>query len=146
MLAHMPVLRREWAETVAVLAEWLSQPAEGTPPRDTGTAPLLHGDPLADDGESDIGWTLAWLELAARMGMLRPGTVWMRAFERLVDDCDGDGVWHPRRAVTVARSTNAFIWPSWTLEPQLNGDARLADVTFRIGLIGRLAGWRIELA
>jgi hypothetical protein len=153
MIAHMPPLRREWAELVSAIGEWLTRPAPRAAPsiaagRDVVPMPhLLLGDPLGgESGEgADLGLTAAWLELTARLGLLRPGTPWMRAFERLLDDCDLDGVWRPRRAVTVARSTDPFVWPSWVLEPSLAGDARLVDMTFRIGLIARLAGWTVEL-
>jgi hypothetical protein len=154
MLAHMPVFRREWAHVVDALALYLAQPSPAgapvIPSARKGEVPsnFLLGDPLPseDPADAEIGWTLSWLEIVARLGLLRPGTTWQGAFERLVDECDSEGIWHPRRFPPAARSASAFVWPSFPLESQLSGDARFTDVTFRLGLIGRAAGWQIDLA
>ncbi len=154
MLAYMPLFRRKWAETMEALGKYLAQPAPRTAPaiatgRELVPAPhLVLGDPLPGESamEADFGPALAWLELVARLGFLRPGTTWGNLFERRVDDCDVDGIWRPRKGAPAPRTTNAFGWPSWTLEAQHVGDARFTDVTFRLGLIGKLAGWQIELA
>jgi hypothetical protein len=37
------------------------------------------------------------------------------------------------------------VWPTYPLEPVLEGDARWTDFTFRLGLIARLAGRPIEI-
>jgi hypothetical protein len=155
MLAYMPVFRREWAEVVSALGIFLGR---AEPPRGLavgggrvgggGPAPhVLLGDPLPypKRAEEDLPWALVWLELIARLGFLRPGTSWAALYERLLDGCDANGVWRPRRAAALPRSTHPFVWPSIPLEAQLTGDARWTDVTFRLGLIGRCAGWQIEL-
>ncbi|HEU4564786.1 MAG TPA: hypothetical protein VFS05_09065 [Gemmatimonadaceae bacterium] len=154
MLAHMPLFQREWAELLDALASYLGRPAPRHAPAVLAgrvVVPMPHvvlGDPLAGaaTAEGDLPFTLAWLELVARLGLLRQGTAWSAAFERLLDECDAEGVWRPRKGESVSRSTDPFVWPSWTLEGQLSGDARYTDVTFRLGLIGRLAGWQVELA
>ena len=43
------------------------------------------------------------------------------------------------------RSSNPYLWPLYPLEDHLAGDERWTDVTFRLGLIGRIAGRTIEL-
>lgn len=153
MLAHMPLFRREWAELLVALGASLGRPAPRHAPAVLAgkeIVPMPHvvlGDPLAgaDPTEGDLGFTLAWLELVARLGLLRPGTSWAAAFERLLDECDAEGVWRPRKGESVSRSHDPFVWPSWALEVQLTGDARHTDATLRLGLIGRLAGWQVEL-
>ena len=40
---------------------------------------------------------------------------------------------------------NPFLWPMFPLQEDLSGDERWTDVTFRLGLIGRLLGRPIEL-
>jgi hypothetical protein len=154
MLAHMPLFRREWGELMAALATYLARPAPVTAPAIAAgkaivpTPHLVLGDPLASErvAADDVGWAVTWLELVARLGLLRSGSSWLRVFERLLDECGPDGVWRPKRTAAVARTTNPFVWPSFPLEAQLVGDARFTDVTFRLGLIARLAGWQIEAA
>jgi hypothetical protein len=46
--------------------------------------------------------------------------------------------------MAAVRSTNPFVWPMYPLEDHPSGDERWTDVTFRLGLIGRLAGRTIE--
>ena len=45
----------------------------------------------------------------------------------------------------VARSTSSYVWPTYPLETQLAGEERWTDITFRLGLIARLAGRTIEI-
>ena len=67
-------------------------------------------------------------------------------YERFLEDRDREGVWHPHKGMdAVPRSGNSFAWPSYPLEPTLEGDARWSDFTFRLGLIARLAGRPIEI-
>jgi hypothetical protein len=47
--------------------------------------------------------------------------------------------------MAAARSGNPFVWPSYPLESSLAGDERWTDVTFRLGLIGRLSGRGIDV-
>ena len=88
---------------------------------------------------------LAWLELMARLGFLRRNDNWTKMYERFVDDCGRDGVWHPHRGMAMPHSGTAWVWSAYPLEPSHSGDGRWADVTFRIGLIGRLSGRVIEM-
>jgi hypothetical protein len=47
--------------------------------------------------------------------------------------------------MAVPKSSNPFVWPTYPLEAQLAGDERWTDITFRVGLIARLAGRSIEI-
>jgi len=82
----------------------------------------------------------------ARLGFLRRNENWGKLFERFLDDRDREGVWHPHKGMAVARSSNPFVWPVYPLETQLAGEERWTDITFRLGLIARLAGRPIEIA
>ena len=41
------------------------------------------------------------------------------------------------------RSANPFVWASFPLEPHATAEDRVANVTFRLGLIGRVSGREI---
>jgi hypothetical protein len=109
---------------------------------------LVLGDllPNRSAADSDVVAAIVWLELMARLGFLRRNDNWSKLFDRFLDDRDAEGVWHPHKGMSAARSTNPFFWPMYPLEDHLSGDERWADVTFRLGLIGRLSGRTIELA
>lgn len=153
MLAHMPLFRSEHYEGMELLYRWLTRPL----PRQEQMqvvgkkivpVPLLvMGDrlPHRNAVEDDVPAALAWIELMARMGFLRRNENWSKMYERFVDDCGRDGVWHPHKGLAMPRSSNAWVWSSYPLEPSRAGDERWADMTFRIGLIARLSGRPIDL-
>jgi hypothetical protein len=153
MLAYMPLFRYEHHDAVALLYNHLAQPL----PRQEALQlcgksvveqpHLVLGDwlPNRNAADNDVVSAIVWLELMARLGFLRKNDNWSKLFERFLDDRDADGVWHPHKGLSAARSTNPFLWPMYPLEDHLSGDERWADVTFRLGLIGRLSGRAIEL-
>jgi hypothetical protein len=153
MLAHMPLFRSEHYEGMERLYHWLNRPL----PRQEQVqlvgkkfvpVPLyVMGDrlPHRNAVEADVPAALAWLELVARLGFLRRNENWTRMYERFVDDCGRDGVWHPHKGMAMPRSAQAWVWPSYPLEASHSGDERWADVTFRIGLIARLSGRQVDL-
>jgi len=153
MLAHMPLFRSEHYEGMELLYRWLTRPL----PRQEQMqvvgkkivpVPLLvMGDrlPHRNAVEDDVPAALAWIELMARMGFLRRNENWSKMYERFVDDCGRDGVWHPHKGLAMPRSSNPWVWSSYPLEPSRAGDERWADMTFRIGLIARLSGRPIDL-
>jgi len=153
MLAYMPLFRNERYEVISRLAGYLAAAApRSTPAVATGKDPiqmphLILGNPLpsAFAAEADIPWALTWLELAARLGILRKNEGWMGIYDRFLDSRDDRGVWHPRKNAVAPRSTNPFAWPGFPLEPSLTGEARWTDVTFRLGLIARLLGRQVNL-
>jgi hypothetical protein len=153
MLAHMPLFRSEHYEGMELLYRWLTRPL----PRQEQMqvvgkkivpVPLLvMGDrlPHRNAVEDDVPAALGWIELMARMGFLRRNENWSKMYERFVDDCGRDGVWHPHKGLAMPRSSNSWVWSAYPLEPSRAGDERWADMTFRIGLIARLSGRPIDL-
>ena len=115
MLAHMPLFRSEHYEGMELLYRWLTRPL----PRQEQMqvvgkkivpVPLLvMGDrlPHRNAVEDDVPAALGWIELMARMGFLRRNENWSKMYERFVDDCGRDGVWHPHKGLAMPRSSNA---------------------------------------
>ncbi|MGH7712040.1 MAG: hypothetical protein ACREOG_12190, partial [Gemmatimonadaceae bacterium] len=152
MLAHMPLFRLENASEMDDLFKYLSNRNHGVENTNAGgqlttQRLLLTADPLADEelGQTDIAFTLAWLELAARLGYLKRHERWSQAFDRLIEQTDETFVWRTRRAQLTGRTTNPFVWPTFPLLPSATADDLAAEVTFRLGLIARFAGRPLEL-
>lgn len=152
MLAYMPHFRSEHYDIMDRLYTHLIQPVPRAAPasvvgkRVVAEPHLVLGDPLPhrNAADADIPSALAWLELLARLGLLRRHDPWMKLFERFLDDCDDDLVWRvPKRTISL-RSGNPFAWPSFPLEPHAPSDAIEIEVTFRLGLIARHAGRSLE--
>lgn len=153
MLAHMPLFRSENYVEVDLIYHYVSQPL----PRQTvvqlvgkSAVPQPHlilGDmlPHRNAVDADVPWALLWLELMARLGFLGRNENWSKLLERFLDDRDAMRVWHPHKGTAAVRSSNPLVWPTYPLESELSGEERWTDVTFRLGLIARLAGRPIEL-
>jgi hypothetical protein len=153
MLAHMPLFCSEHAETLDNIYEYVSQ----TPPRQepfqlvgdhvVEQPHLVLGDPLSTRGvvDADAPAAVSWLELVTRLGFLRRNERWIKLLERFLGDLDRGGVWHPHKGQEAPTSSNPFVWPYFPLDPANEGAARWTDLTFRLGLIARLAGRPIEL-
>jgi hypothetical protein len=154
MLAFMPELQRERAGFVERLGAFLANPA----PKRTYVIqvgrkvikPLFHllGDPLQADSAGnpkDLPFALHWLEMLARLNLLEATPIGMRVLARLIKNCDGQGVWSPRNLRALPKSSSGLADFAFPLEADLkNPDARRVDVTFRVALIARLAGWTLE--
>ena len=158
MLAHMPIFRNENYSEIERIYAYISQPH----PRQDSVQLVgkkiieqphfILGDrlPHRNAVESDIPFALMWLETMARLGFLRRNENWLKMFERFEDDRDRSGVWHPHKGTDIPTSANPRVWPMFPLEDFAAGSVRgtaaaFADVTFRIGLIGKLIGREIEL-
>lgn len=154
MLAYMPLFRAEHHREMDALYTHLtqSQPRQdavqlmGT--KAVGVPHLVLGDPLPhrNAADADVPFALFWLELMARLGHLKRNENWSKLLERFIEDRDREGVWHPHKGMAAPKSTNPFVWPTYPLEAQLAGEERWVDMTFRVGLIARLAGRPIEIA
>lgn len=152
MLAHMPIFRSEHYPQMERLYAYLAQPKPAQEAvqlygKEVVTQPhLVMGDLLANRNvvDHDVPFAVMWLETMARLGFLRRNEHWLKLLERLVSDRDRAGVWHPHKGTAAPSTENPYVWPSFALEERLEGEARWTDVTFRIGLIARLLGWRIE--
>lgn len=153
MLAYMPLFRTEHHDAMDRLYQHLSQPLprqEAVQLCGKKVMPQPHlvlGDllPNRNVADADVPFAMMWLELVARLGYLRRNENWSKLFDRFLDDRDHDGVWHPHKGTSVARSTNPVVWPVYSLEENLSGDERWTDVTFRLGLIARVIGRTIEI-
>jgi hypothetical protein len=159
MLAHMPIFRQEnYSETERIYA-YISQ---AHPRQDSvqlvGKKMIeqphyVLGDrlPHRNAVENDVPFALMWLETMARLGFLRRNENWTKMFDRFEDDRDRAGVWHPHKGSSVPATSNPAVWPMFPLEDlSANGAAKAtgaawADVTFRIGLIGKLLGREIKV-
>lgn len=156
MLAYMPHFRNEHYDFMERLYGAISQPL----PRQAAVSlvgdkivpepHLVLGDqlPHRNAADADIPAALQWLELMARLGMLQRNEGWTKLFERFLGDRDAEGVWRQpgtgRRTPTMSAST-PFSWPLFPLSPDASADSMRADVTFRLGIIGRYGGWGMEV-
>jgi len=150
MLAFMPAVQRERAGFLERLASYFSSP---TPRRSffilAGKKvfrPLfeLLGDPLHADAQgrvSDVAFAVYWLELLARLGIVRQVPSANRVLARLYSECDDSGVWSPSGLRAMPKSTNPVISHYFPLEgPGKSPAQRQTDVTFRLALIARILG------
>ena len=158
MLAHMPIFRNENYTEMESIYEYIAQPH---PRQDSiqlvgkkmiEQPQFILGDrlPHRNAVEADIPFALMWLETMARLGFLRRNDNWMKMFERFEDDRDRTGVWHPHKGTSVPVTTNPRVWPMFPLEDLSGGNAKAtgaawSDVTFRVGLIGKLLGREVKL-
>ena len=153
MLAYMPLFRTERHEAMELLYNHLMQPqprqetVQQVGEKIVAQPHLVMGDllPHRNAADDDVVFAMAWLELMARLGFLKRNDNWTKLFDRFLDERDRDGVWHPRKGLATVKSSNAFVWPMYPLEDSLAGDERWTDLTFRLGLIARLAGRPIEV-
>lgn len=153
MLAYMPLFRTEHHEAMDRLYQHLSQPLPRQEPvqlcgkKVIAQPHLVLGDllPNRNSLDDDLPAGLLWLELMARLGFLRRHEGWSKLFDRLLEDRDAQGVWHPHKGTSIVRSASPWVWPTYPLEESLVGEERWTDVTFRVGLIARLSGRPIEV-
>ncbi|MEQ1691016.1 MAG: hypothetical protein ABMA00_07020 [Gemmatimonas sp.] len=154
MLAHMPLFRTENHEVMDRLFTYLTQPwprqliVQQVGPHLIEQPHLVMGDFLATRNtmDADMPSALAWLEIMARLGFLKKHEGWQRLFDRLLDDRDRKGVWHPPRSVVMPERVPAWSWPVMPLDDHADlAHATSVDVTFRLGLIARLSGRGVEL-
>jgi hypothetical protein len=153
ILAYMPLFRTEHHEAMALLYHHLSQPLPRQEPlqlfgkKVVAQPHLVLGDllPNRNVADTDVVFSITWLELMARLGFLRKNDGWSKLYDRFLDDRDAQGVWHPHKGLSAVRSTNPMLWPLYPLEDHMSGEERWTDVTFRLGLIGRLMGRGIDV-
>ncbi len=153
MLAYMPNFRSEHYDIMERLYAHLTQPV----PRASAAIQvgkkiveephLVLGDPLPhrSAADADTPSALFWLEILARLGLLRRNENWSKLFDRFLDDRDESGVWRSPKRTLSLRSASPFVWPIFPLEPRVTPDSVAAEVTFRVGLIARTLGRQIEL-
>ena len=155
MLAFLPAVQRERAGFIERLGQYFSSPA----PRRAFNIlagrkflkPLfeLLGDPLRADAQGhvrDIPFALYWLELMARLGLVRQIVSASRTLARLFSECDDQGIWSPKSLRALPRSGNPVTAHYFPLEGAGKSPAqRQTDATFRLALIARLLGLPVEV-
>lgn len=156
MLAFMPALQRERAGVVERLAQYFTTPAPRRAFQVLAGRKLLRpvfevlGDPLRADAQgriTDVPFALYWLELLARLGIVRRIPSASRVLARLFSECDDRGIWTPRSLRARPKSSNPVVAHYFPLEgPGKSPAQRQTDVTFRLALIARLAGIPIDIA
>lgn len=153
MLAFMPHFRSEHHEVMDRLYHHLAQPwprqqlVQQVGSHVVEQPHLVLGDPLGTRNvmDADMPSALAWLELMARIGYLKRNDGWTRLLDRLLDDRDRKGIWHPPRSVVIPSEVPSWSWPVMPLtDAGGTVDAESVDVTFRLALIAKLAGRPIE--
>lgn len=154
VVAYMPSLQRERAGFVDRLGAYLLQPAsKRTYVIQIGRKviqPTFHvlGDPLKADSSGnpkDLPFALHWIELLTRLGLLQSSTTAQRILGRLIRDCDKQGVWNPKNLRALPKSSSKVADFAFPLEVDTKTtERRKADVTFRLALIAKLAGWQLQ--
>ena len=154
LVAYMPSLQRERAGFVERLVSFLGQaPAKRQyviPIGRKAIQPVYHllGNPLeADRGgmPKDLPFALHWIELLVRLESLPSNETAVRILLRLLADVDHRGVWAPKSLRSAPKSKSKladFMFPLETDAKTVEG--RQTDVTFRLALIAKLAGWTLE--
>lgn len=155
LLALLPAVQRERAALVERLGGYLAQPAAkksfGVVCGKKIFKPnfVLLGDPMkvtAAGQTDDLPFALYWMELLARLGVLHHSTGAPRVWAKLLKDCDEQGVWSPKNLRTLPRRVSPWSYHAFPLQDGKTVESRQADVTFRMALIARLAGWEIVTA
>jgi hypothetical protein len=154
IVAYMPTLQRERAGFVERLCAYLSQ----TQPKKKYVIAIgrktiqptyqLLGNPIEADRNGtarDLPLALHWIELLVRMGTLHTNEVAVRVLRRLLEEVDANGVWAPHNLRSIPKSPSRLADFAFPLEgdPRTT-ERRQADVTFRLALIAKLAGWQLE--
>ncbi|HYK83162.1 MAG TPA: hypothetical protein VEU55_08470 [Gemmatimonadales bacterium] len=155
MLAFLPPVQRERAGFIDRLGAYFSVPA----PRRAffvlaGKKPLkptfeLLGDPLRADAQghvSDIPFAVYWLELLARLNLVRQIPSASRVLARLYSECDAQGIWSPKSLRALPKATSPLTAHYFPLEgPGKSPAQRQTDITFRLALIAKLMGLPVEV-
>jgi hypothetical protein len=155
LLAYLPAVQRERAGLIERLGAYLGQAPVKKPfgvvcgKKVLKPSFVLLGDPLkitASGQTDDLPFALYWLELMARLGILRHSPSAGKLWARLAKDCDADGVWRPKNLRSFPKRIAPWSYHAFPLESDAKSvDSRQADVTFRMALIARIAGWEIRV-
>lgn len=154
LIAYMPSLQRERAGFVERLVSYLGQAATrkqyviaiGR----KSIQPVYHllSNPLEADrsgAPKDLPFALHWIELLVRLGMLQTSETAVRILHWLLASVDEQGVWAPKNLRALPKSPSRLADFMFPLEfDGKTPERRQADVTFRLALIAKLAGWSLE--
>jgi hypothetical protein len=160
MLSAMPSLQRERAGFLERLGQYLALPA---PDRSYMAAigshtmkpiHVLLGDPIELDPKAkgmpkDVPLALHYVELLAGIGtaQLAAAPNASQGFARLLEDVDGQGIWHPKNLRSQPKPATPLTYHCWPLSPD-DGElaSRQADITFRLAVIAKRLGWNLEFS
>jgi hypothetical protein len=155
MLAFLPSLQRERAGFVERLGRYFSTPAPRRAFYILAGKKLfkpvfeLLGDPTRADAQGhvrDIPLATYWLELMARLGLVRQTPSTTRVLARLFSECDDQGIWSPKSLRALPKATTPLTVHYFPLEgPGKSPAQRQTDVTFRLALIAKLMGLPVEV-
>ena len=155
MLAFLPPVQRERAGFIERLAHYFSSPAPRRAFFILAGKKLLKpifeilGDPMRSDAQghvTDIPFALYWIELLARLGLVRQIPSASRVLARLFNECDDRGIWSPKSLRAMPKATSPLTAHYFPLEgPGKSPAQRQTDATFRLGLIARLMGIPVEI-
>ena len=154
MVASMPNLQRERAGFRDRLVHYLSSPP---PKKAYGLAigkkklkpvHLMLGDPIEADGKGtpkDLPLALYFIELLARLGGLAQSPTATKVLNRLLKDVDPHGVWNPKGLRSLPKAVNRVTYHIFPLDAESKAaEWKQVDVTFRLALIAKLAGWTLD--
>ena len=95
---------------------------------------------------TDVPFAAYWLELLARLGIVRQVPSAAKVLARLYSETDDQGVWSPAGLRVMPKSTNPVVSHYFPLEgPGKSPAQRQTDVTFRLALIARLLGMPLNI-
>jgi hypothetical protein len=154
LVAYMPSLQRERAGFVERLVSYLGQ----TPTRKQYVIAVgrktiqpvyqLLSNPLEADRSGmpkDLPFALHWIELLVRLGVLPTNETAVRILHWLLASVDDRGVWAPKSLRVLPKSPSRLADFMFPLEfDGKTPEHRQADVTFRLALIAKLAGWALD--
>src|SRR5947208_7102029 len=69
----------------------------------------ILGDPMRSDAQghvTDIPFALYWVELLARLGLVRQIPSASRVLARLFNECDDRGIWSPKSLRAMPKATS----------------------------------------
>src|SRR3989454_9916972 len=154
-LAFMPAVQRERAAFLERLAHYFSAPAPRRAFSVQAGKKLLKpmfeilGDPLHADAQgriTDVPFAVYWLELLARLGIVRQVPSATKVLAWLYSECDDQGIWSPAGLRVMPKSTNPVVSHYFPLEgPGKSPAQRQTDVTFRLALIARVMGLPLNI-
>ena len=154
MLAYMPNLQRERAGFIDRLCSYLALPQTKRKYVIVLGRKVIQpeyqilGNPIEADrsgGAKDLPLALHWIELLVRMEQLHTNDVAQRVLAHALAECDKQGVWTPHNLRAFPRSVDKVSDFYFPLEADARTmESRQADVTFRLALIAKLAGWELD--
>ena len=150
MMAFMPAVQRERAGFLERLASYFSSPTSRRSFFILAGKKIIHplfevlGDPMHADAQGhveDVPFAIYWLELLARLGIVRQVPLATKVLARFYSECDDQGIWSPAGLRAMPKSDNPVVSHYFPLEgPGKSPAQRQTDMTFRLALIARLLG------